>query len=196
MTAETMGRNEYARHRGCSRNAVKKADRDGRISAAVVERGPDGHSIKFINWRMADELWERNTDPAAALKSGKVTTVAGAPGAPAADGDYLQHRRRRELAEAQLSELKLNRETGALVEAEPVRKAIYVSARALRDRLLAIPDSVAAVLDPADPARAHRLLTNEIKRALSEFQSTLRQAAAAAGVQTSAQKAMNGDRNV
>ena len=55
-----MGRNEYARHRGCSPNAVTKAEESGRILAAV-ERTEAGEFIG-IRWRQADELWEKNTD--------------------------------------------------------------------------------------------------------------------------------------
>lgn len=58
--SELMGRNAYARHRGCSPNAVLKAVADGRIAAAaVVVAG----KIKAIRWRLADELWAANTDP-------------------------------------------------------------------------------------------------------------------------------------
>src|SRR5262245_12620399 len=134
----TMGRNEYARHRGCSSNAVKKADRDGRIRAAIVERGPGG-SIKRIDWRLADELWQNNTDPAAALKSGKLTI---APGAGETEAGYLQLKRRRELAEAQLAELKLKRESGGLVDAAEVGRAIREGARSLRNAMLSIPDKI------------------------------------------------------
>jgi hypothetical protein len=57
---ELMGRNEYARHRGCAPNAVAKAEEDGRIAAAV-ERDAEGKFLG-IKWRQADELWARNTD--------------------------------------------------------------------------------------------------------------------------------------
>ena len=70
--SELMGRNEYARHRKCSPNAVTKAVRDGRIARAV--KWEDGQ-IKAIKWRLADELWTANTDPARA-------PVPGAPALP------------------------------------------------------------------------------------------------------------------
>lgn len=60
---ELMGRNQYAKHRGCSPNAVTKAVRDGRIARAV--KWEDGQ-IKSIKWRLADELWIANTDPSRA----------------------------------------------------------------------------------------------------------------------------------
>src|SRR4051812_32894870 len=66
--SETMGRNEYARHRGVAPNAVTKAVTDGRIAAAVTME--DGR-IKGIDWRLADQLWVRNTDPEQAAKNEK-----------------------------------------------------------------------------------------------------------------------------
>jgi hypothetical protein len=65
---EIMGRNEYARHQGVTPGAVAKAVRSGRITRAVVW---DGHRIKGIRWRLADELWMRNTDPTEAVKGRK-----------------------------------------------------------------------------------------------------------------------------
>jgi hypothetical protein len=68
-----MGRNEYAAHRGCAPNAVSKAEKDGRIAAAVVrdERG----GFVGIKWRLADTMWAHNTDPAEAAKNGRVNLV-------------------------------------------------------------------------------------------------------------------------
>jgi hypothetical protein len=76
MTDELMGRNEYARHRRCSPNAVAKAEHDGRIAEAVV-RGERGKFVG-IKWDLADQLWSANTDPAEAAKSGKTIEIFGA----------------------------------------------------------------------------------------------------------------------
>jgi molecular chaperone GrpE (heat shock protein) len=76
MTDELMGRNEYARHRRCSPNAVAKAEHDGRIAEAVV-RGERGKFVG-IKWDLADQLWSANTDPAEAAKSGKTIEISGA----------------------------------------------------------------------------------------------------------------------
>lgn len=67
---DLMGRNEYARHRRCAPNAVKKAEDDGRIAGAVI-READGTFVG-IDWRLADKLWAQNTDPGEAAKNGKV----------------------------------------------------------------------------------------------------------------------------
>lgn len=195
-----MGRNAYARHRGCAPNAVKKAEDDGRIAAAV-KREADGAFIG-IDWKLADQLWANNTDPAEAAKNGKLnlpvlepvqTSVPLAPStndeAPAASAPgndpfgYQQARAQREKSEAQLSEMKALREAGALTWTAGTKKEAVAIARGIRNAMLAIPDRVAPVLDPANPARAHKLLTDEISKALREFTVELEQrAAAAAGV--------------
>lgn len=65
--SELMGRNAYARHRGCAPNAVTRAVRDGRIARAVLYG--KGGKIRAIRWRLADELWTANTDQEMALRT-------------------------------------------------------------------------------------------------------------------------------
>jgi hypothetical protein len=79
--AELMGRNEYARHRGCAPNAVSKAIDSGRIKAAVVYDAAG--KFEGINWEAADALWAMNTDPGEAAKNGKFYVVPPAAQAPA-----------------------------------------------------------------------------------------------------------------
>lgn len=76
---ETMGRNEYARHQGVTPRAVTKAIESGRITKAVVYEG--GH-FKAIRWRLADQLWLANTDPAQALRRPAAYSPAAAVVAP------------------------------------------------------------------------------------------------------------------
>jgi hypothetical protein len=84
---ELMGRNEYARHRGCAPNAVSKAIDSGRIKAAVVY---EAGRFKGIKWREADQLWAGNTDPVEAARNGKFyeqTPAAGVVDPAAAESD-------------------------------------------------------------------------------------------------------------
>ncbi len=72
--------------------------------------------------------------------------------------------------EAKLGEVELKIRTGALVEAEEVRRHQFKVARAFRDRMLNIPDRVASVLAAeADPSVVHGALTKEIRDACSEL---------------------------
>jgi len=83
---QLMGRNEYARHRGCAPNAVSKAIDSGRIKDAVVYK--DGR-FAGIRWKWADQLWAGNTDPVEAARNGKfyeqTPAAAGATEPAAAD---------------------------------------------------------------------------------------------------------------
>lgn len=198
--AEMMGRNEYARHRGCAPNAVKKAEDDGRIASAVV-READGTFVG-IKWREADELWASNTDPAEAAKSGANTIASGSsikdlladadpiasrPAEPDANpttraGDqniYFEHRAKREEFQAKTAELDYLKAIGRVVSVDELRQVASERYRAIRDKLLNIPDRVAAILAAQnDAAIVHAELTKEIKRVLHELSDHARAEAA------------------
>lgn len=91
---------------------------------------------------------------------------------------YWEHKSKREKYDAELAEMKFLQAAGALVPAAGVRREAMESARAVRNAMLAIPDRVAAVLDPGNPARAHKLLTEEIQKVLREQTDRLEQRAA------------------
>lgn len=180
--SELMGRNEYARHRGCSQNAVSKAVRDGRIvKAAVLD---DGGKLIGIKWRLADELWALNTDPEAAAKSGKgelamerqasAEAEADEPAEPR-DPTYRDSINRIKWAEAQLKEMQALERAGALVSAAGVRKEFMEIARATRNAMLAVYDRVAPALSPS----AQKMLDNAIRQALGELTARLEQRTAA-----------------
>ena len=115
--------------------------------------------------------------------SGQIGDVPGSP-AGAKDGTrdasgYWEHKAKREKYEAELAEIKYLSTAGALVYAPGVRKEAMETARSVRNAMLAIPDRIAPVLDPANPARAHKLLTGEIKKVLRELNLELEQRATA-----------------
>lgn len=100
------------------------------------------------------------------------------------DSGYWAHKARREKAEAEMAEMKALQAAGALVSASAIRKEAIATAREFRNALLAIPDRVASVLDPANPQRAHKLLTSEIVKVLRGYGSELeRRAVEAAGTE-------------
>ena len=128
-------------------------------------------------------------------RAGNITSKAPGEGRAAVDAQdqpadreaYWDSRRRREAAEASISEAKALQLAGSLVSAAGVEKENGEIARDLRNAMLAIPDRLAQVLDPANPARAHKLLTDEISKALRECTSRLEQRAAeSAGAERSA----------
>jgi len=86
------------------------------------------------------------------------------------DGLLLASRARREHFLSKQAQLDYLRQIGELVSVAEVREVALRRYRALRDKFLNIPERVASVIAAeADPGRCHKLLTDEIKRVLSEL---------------------------
>lgn len=179
-----MGRNEYARHRGCAQNAVKKAEDDGRIAAAVKR---DNGVFVGIDWRLADQLWLQNTDLDQAIRgNGGVLPLlppgsTAAPAAAAGDrtrdeelrGDLLESKLRQQRADTELRELELAERRGELVSVEELSRVSTRRYRAIRDQVLGIPDRLAWL------SREDRLkLQAELKRVLHDLSNDARAEAA------------------
>ncbi len=150
---------EYARRRGCTEGAVRRAVRDGRI--ALIDNKVDPVA--------ADAQWARNTRP----RAGSQPAEAAAPTAPERDGDdgagdYWKSKARREKAEAELAELKLAEQQGQLVRAEAVRAAHAKRLAGLREALLQVPARLAAVLAAeTDQAKCHDAMQRELHAVLA-----------------------------
>lgn len=154
-----LSKSAYARHRGCSEGAVRKALRDGRIRPL-----PDG----TIDPVEADAMWAANTaghpTPTTTAARDKRTEP------PAKPADYNEARARKEQANAELAELKVAELRGDLVRRDAVAKALFESARAVRDRLLSLPQRLApVVLAETDQRSVEILLGDEIRRALLDL---------------------------
>lgn len=180
-----MGRNEYARHRGCDPKAVDKAEAAGRLPGAVV-RDAEGKFVG-VKWRLADELWARNTDVDQQLRgNGGVLPRGpaapelelGAPGGEDAgdddgDGGYRDELRRHKTEGAELDtelkRLELARRRGETLAVDDQRRVSARRYRSLRDQMLAIPDRMAWL------SREDRLkLAAELKRVLHELAADAR----------------------
>lgn len=96
------------------------------------------------------------------------------------ESGYWEHKARRERAEAQLAEMKALAAAGALTSAPAVAKIAREMARQARNDLLGMVDRLAPVLDPASPARAHKLLTDEVQKVIRELCRRLDERAAGA----------------
>lgn len=164
---------EYARMRGCTEGAVRRAVRDKRI--ALI----DGK----IDPVAADAQWSRNTRvrlgsrPAvtddAAMRATPAQPPLLAPGAepPAAEKvvDYYEAKRQREVAEAELAQLRLAELRGELVRADEVRSTYARRIAALRESLLQIPSRLAAVLAAeSDIAKVHDAIQLELHQVLEQ----------------------------
>jgi hypothetical protein len=135
----------YARHRGCSHEAVRRA-----IAAGRIEAGKDGR----IDPATADKQWRERT-----------ATSNGAPLAAA--------RRRLIAAQARRAELRARKEAGELLEAHDVERVWSGHVARARTMLLAwsatLADKVhrAAVLE--DVGAVERLLEREVRRVLQQL---------------------------
>ena len=167
-TVQLITQSEYARRRGCTEGAVRRAVRDGRISLI------DGK----IDPVAADAQWARNTRVRAGSRATDDANLQPGNGAPGRgsradeDGDdgYWHSKARRERAEADLAELKLAEQRGELVRADAVRAAQARRLAALRESLLQLPPRLAPVLAAqADAGRCHDLLQLELHQVLEHM---------------------------
>lgn len=171
---ELISLREYGRRRGVSHVAVQRAVNSGRISTV------DGK----IDPALADREWRENTDQS--KPRNRITgrpKHARAPGEPSepmdfggADGGngtatgYARARAARELYQAQLAKMELDRQRGILVRADEVKVGAFNMARKARDQLIALPERVAAILAATqEPAEVQRILEEEIERICQEI---------------------------
>lgn len=175
---------EYARSRkerglpGGSREAVRKAVDEGRISAF----GPD----KLVDQQLADSQWERNTRARVSQSSAQpnqaTTNVASVGAAPAdyagegagsskppADPTYMQFRSRREEADAQIAEMNAAKMRGAMLMREDVDRAMFEIGRELRDRLTACARRIASEVAATNSAEACETVIDREHRIVLEL---------------------------
>lgn len=175
----------YARHRGVSHTAVRKALATGRITGAS-----DG----TIDPVVADEQWASSTNLSKPRNSvigspGRSRPVARPPASrsenslgddsqrvPAAGtasrlaASYADSRAAREAYLARLAKLEFEQRSGKLVDADDVRAQVFALGRRMRDAILAMPDRLAPVLvGQSEAAVIHKLLSDDIIACLAEL---------------------------
>jgi len=162
-TVQLITQAEYARQRGCTEGAVRRAVRDKRIT--LIEGKVDPVA--------ADAQWLRNTRVRAGSRpADDVNLTAGGTPTGHADtegsGNYWTHKAKREAAEAEIAELKLAEMRGDLVRATDVRAALQRKVAAVREALLQLPPRVVPLLvADAMPAAMDLVLRAEITAALA-----------------------------
>lgn len=171
---------EYARSRkerglpGGSREAVRKAVDEGRISAF----GPD----KLLDKALADSQWERNTrtrvSPSSAAPA-QLGLDASGDTAPeiveptgskaAADPGYMQFRSRREEADAQIAEMNAAKMRGTMLMRQDVDRAMFEIGREIRDRLTACARRIASEVASIQTAEACEAVVDREHRIVLEL---------------------------
>jgi len=154
-----VNQSEYARHRGVSHQAVMRALREGRIT-----KEPDGS----INPAKADAQWSANTDFSRQPDKARRTVKGEAP--PSAAGpDYNVSRAVREAYTARLAKLEYEEKTGKLVDAEKVKMQWFNTLRIVRDRILQMPDRLAATFAAeVDTLKIKTTMDAELRRILDD----------------------------
>ena len=185
----------YARHRGVSHTAVRKALSTGRIH--VDSKGTIDPALADEEWATSTNLSKpRNSvtgDPQPAAPRPRPQAQHRTPerpryspepahaepgsthassGAGRLVGSYADSRAARELFLARLAKLEFEERSGKHVDADKVRAQTFALGRRLRDAILAMPDRLAPVLvGQSEPAVIHRLLTEDIVACLGELSS-------------------------
>ena len=100
----------------------------------------------------------------------RLTSTVGPDRDDGSAAGYARARAARELYEAQLAKLGLDRQRALLVRADEAKLGAFAMARQARERLAAIPGRVAeAVAATTDPAAVQRILEEEVERACCEI---------------------------
>ena len=169
---------EFAAIRGCTKGAVTHASKT-RIADAVVIKDDK----KWLDRDLALELWNKNT---LANKSSKVSRpdpvdepaprdakelkqrVSALP--DDAIPDLNESRARREHYQAELAKLQVTQQRGELVPVDQVKKEAFALGRSVREALANLADRLSHQLaGETDPARIHKVLSDEHRAALVEL---------------------------
>lgn len=166
---------EYARQRGCSKQAVSKAVKAGRLTLIDGKVDPE----------IADREWARNTDPdqqaRGAPEQFEVTQARVQASAPAAESDVLgpfdptlvEAKARTEKLRADLLEMEIREKRGELIDADQARRVQFNLGRSARNGFLAIPSRLAPLLAPiTDAAQIERMLEAEIRQVCQQIATT------------------------
>jgi hypothetical protein len=154
----------YAKRRGITEAAVRKAIKQGRIT-----KNPNGK----INPQIADNEWNNNTDPAQIRKNlseerhdynpnSQLNSVGGP--------SYQQSRAIKEAYGAKLLRLQFEKESKKLISIDDVKVSAFNAARMTRDRILNIPDRVIPQLvGKTNIFEMKEILKAELIKALEEL---------------------------
>jgi hypothetical protein len=167
---------EYAKHRGVSPQAVRKAIKEGRLSRSVTFEGRRA----LIDTAAADVEWRRNTASSKQRTADQINTgKAAAQGLIEAmpDGgvgvNYSKARAYGEGFKAKLLELEYREKAAQLVRVEEVKMAQFKTVRQFRDAVQNIPirvvSELAAIVGDVSPDKRHEMLQvmqREINRTL------------------------------
>jgi len=145
----------YAKHRGVSDTAVRKAIKSGRITVQADH---------LIDPDVADEQWNKNTDPSKVRSSGQrsnasITEHPETDCTGALDMTYEQAKLAHEVLKAEIGNLELKILNGELIDRKKALEKVFVLARRERDVWINWPARVSAALAVELQVEEHALYT-------------------------------------
>ena len=141
----------YAKYKGVSDTAVRKAIQSGRITTTNGQIDPS----------VADKQWNDNTNPG---------QQAAATEKPCELFSYQASRARRETYDALLKKLEYEERSGKLIPIAQVENEAFNAARIARDKLMTIADrAVSQIIGKTDAFEIRQILQNEIRACLLEL---------------------------
>ena len=169
---------ELARRMGVTPQAVNKRVKAGRLT--LLADGTLDPDVAEREWNATREPAQSQTATSTAPVAAPATPKSGPPdghptGAkasspPASAGTYGQAKTADALYKAKLRQLDYEHRSGTLVRSDDVEQHWYALAQAVRTRLMAIPQRLAAELAATDDIHRVRLrLDEEIRTALEEL---------------------------
>lgn len=178
-TSQLLSPRAFGEAVGVTRQAVGKAIKTGRLKESLSKDEHTGHHrIDLERGRAEWEAWaDPSMRPKGAKPRGRPSKASkGTPSMFESEGDRERRAGQITLArasaervtiDAELKRFELEQLRGHLVDKRDVQREAFRLARALRDRLQAIPDRLAANLAALDkPAQVHEALAAEIAQAL------------------------------
>jgi len=178
-TPRPIAASSYARHRGVSPEAVRKAIESGRLDQSIVIiRGKP----KVRDIELADREWAANTRPSRPTRSrsgGVAAEVEVEPeDVPDPDISYAEARRRREIEtwrqariKREADDLDLQVKRGELLPIEEARATVIDAYTIVRTRLLGVPvrcKQRIRKLSPADVAAIDELIREALEQLAAE----------------------------
>lgn len=166
----------YARMRGCSESAVRKA-----IASKRVKPEPDGS----IDPERADREWAKNTLAGGTPNRAQPTARNGSPTRPPSPappvlsqpagvssdpvGQYLRSRAVNETFKAKISQLEYEERSRKLIPAARASEYAATFSAIVKDALLSLPDRLAPMLAAVNDEKAiHRMLAAEVTAVLKK----------------------------
>lgn len=155
---------EWARQKGFTRQNVQDLIKNGVVVLT---------SDKKVDTDQADAALAATTNPAMPRRRNKAEAAATseAPSNAALSEQLFKARVSSEISKAMLLKIQENTARGKFVDIEEVKKTAFQLGRMVRNRVLGIPDRVAAILAAeVDPKQVRMILLSELRQALEDLE--------------------------